>query len=311
MAKKKVWDGDIESYSADWGKEVTSGLPYAGSSVQKFIKDELQSKVGYVARSQQKDGGFYHLYGFKNKAEYDIWLEDPSSVEPIFATQFPNADTYTVSLTTSSNTNKLVNLGEGVKVNIRYTSTSAPIGGEATDTDNEGTLTIQRSYNGGAWTTVATMIIQPFPINTPGEQTIDITKYLLDGDNQIRMRVADNVNGSISPNITFNSVVNTSLTIENALDISKPLTSASFSYFIQGQVAKTLHIKITPDGGQPKTYDYPLGENIYVETPYNVVIGDTYNTGTITVESWLSVDGADLESEHNISQFYYIHGVST
>ena len=66
MAKKKVWDGDIESYSADWGKEVTSGLPYAGSSVQKFIKNELQSKVGYVARSQQKDGGFYHLYGFKN-----------------------------------------------------------------------------------------------------------------------------------------------------------------------------------------------------------------------------------------------------
>ena len=311
MAKKKVWDGDIESYSADWGKEVTSGLPYAGSSVQKFIKDELQSKVGYVARSQQKVGGFYYLYGFKNKAEYDIWLDNPDSVEPIFATQFPNADTYTVSLTTSSNTNKLVNLGEGVKVNIRYTSTSAPIGGEATDTDNEGTLTIQRSYNGGAWTTVATMIIQPFPVNTPGEQTIDITKYLLDGDNQIRMRVTDNVNGSVSPNVTFNSVVNTSLTIKNALDISKPLTSASFSYFIQGQVAKTLHLKITPDGGQSKVYDYPLGENIYIETPYNVVIGDTYNTGTITVEAWLSVDGADLESEHNITQFYYINGVST
>ena len=311
MAKKKVWDGDIESYSADWGKEVTSGLPYAGSSVQKFIKDELRSKVGYVARSQQKVGGFYYLYGFKNKAEYDIWLEDPTSVEPIFATQFPNADTYTVSLETSSNTDKLVNLGEGVKVDIRYTSTSAPIGGEATDTGNEGTLTIQRSYNGGAWTTVATMIIQPFPVNTPGYQTIDITKYLLDGDNQIRMRVTDNVNGSISPNVTFNSVVNTSLTIKNALDISKPLTSASFSYFIQGQVAKTLHIKITPDGGQAKTYDYPLGENIYVETPYNIVIGDTYNTGTITVEAWLSVDGAELESEHNITQFYYINGVST
>ena len=85
MAKKKVWDGDIESYSADQGKEVTSGLPYAGSSVQKFIKGELQSKVGYVARSLQQVGGFYHLYGFKNKAEYDIWLEDPTSVEPIFS----------------------------------------------------------------------------------------------------------------------------------------------------------------------------------------------------------------------------------
>lgn len=311
MAKKKVWDGDIESYSADWGKEVTSGLPYAGSSVQKFIKDELQSKVGYVARSLQQVGGFYHLYGFKNKAEYDIWLDNPDSIEPIFDMQLPNADTYEVSLTTSSNTNKLVNLGEGVKVNIRYTSTSTPTGGTPVDTDNEGTLTIQRSYNGGAWTTVATMTIQPFPFNTPGEQTIDITKYLLDGDNRIRMRVTDNVNGSVSPNVTFNSVVNTSLTIKNALDISKPLTSASFSYFIQGQVAKTLHIKITPDGGQAKTYDYPLGDKIYTETPYNVVIGDTYNTGTITVEAWLSVDGADLESEHNITQFYYINGVST
>ena len=311
MAKKKVWDGDIESYSADWGKEVTSGLPYAGSSVQKFIKDELQSKVGYVARSQQKVAGFYLLYGFKNKAEYDIWLENPDSIEPIFVTQLPNADTYEVSLTTSSNTNKLVNLGEGVKVDIRYTSTSTPVGGAPIDTDNEGTLTIQRSYEGGAWTTVATMIIQPFSVNTPGYQTIDITKYLLDGDNQIRMRVTDNVNGSVSPNVTFNSVVNTSLTIKNALDVSKPLTSASFAYFIQGQVAKTLHIKITPDGGQAKVYDYPLGETIYIETPYNISIGDTYNTGTITVEAWLSVDGAELESEHNITQFYYINGVST
>lgn len=311
MAKKKVWDGDIESYSVDWGKEVTSGLPYAGSSVQKFIKDELQSKVGYVARSLQQVAGFYHLYGFKNKAEYDIWLDNPDSIEPIFDMQLPNADTYEVSLTTSSNTDKLVNLGEGVKVDIRYTSTSTPTGGTPVDTDNEGTLTIQRSYNGGAWTTVATMTIQPFSINKPGYQTIDITKYLLDGDNRIRMRVTDNVNGSVSPNVTFNSVVNTSLTIKNALDISKPLTSASFAYFIQGQVAKTLHIKITPDGGQAKTYNYPLGENIYVETPYHIAIGDTYNTGTITVEAWLSVDGADLESEHNITQFYYINGVST
>ena len=31
---------------------------------------------------------------------------------------------------------------------------------------------------------------------------------------------------------------NTSLTIKNALDVSKPLTSASFSYFVQGQVLR-------------------------------------------------------------------------
>nr|DAE49727.1 MAG TPA: hypothetical protein [Caudoviricetes sp.]DAW52152.1 MAG TPA: hypothetical protein [Caudoviricetes sp.] len=61
-------------------------------------------------------------------------------------------DVFAVNLSTSSNTKKLVNLGDGVKVQIRYTSTSTNPNTEITsDTFNDGTLIITRSSNGSAF----------------------------------------------------------------------------------------------------------------------------------------------------------------
>ena len=61
-------------------------------------------------------------------------------------------DVFAVNLSTSSNTKKLVNLGDGVKVQIRYTSTSTNPNTEITsDTFNDGTLIIARSSNGSAF----------------------------------------------------------------------------------------------------------------------------------------------------------------
>ena len=68
--------------------------------------------------------------------------------------QLPNVenDTFAAELTTNSNTSKLVNLGDGVKVPIRYTSTSTnPNTGVVSDTVNDGTLHILRSSNGSSF----------------------------------------------------------------------------------------------------------------------------------------------------------------
>lgn len=300
----KINYNDIPDINTSWEN-------YAGSSVEKFIKEELKNRCGYLYRSRTKEGDYYYLYGFTDYEQYEAWVNGDSSITPLFKVQLPNIenDTFSVNLTTNSDTQKLVNLGDGVKVNLRYTSTATnPTSGAISDTYNDGTLIISRSANGSAFQEVGRVVISPTPWDNPEFKEYDITSYLVDGDNKIRMRVEDNVNGSISSNITFQSIINTTLKIENATPTSQPLTALQLQYYIQGQVAKTLHIKITQNGVS-NTFDYPIGNGTYIEVPYTTpLMSMALESGTIDVDAWLSVDGTELVSYHEKNQFYYSDG---
>ena len=303
---KKIITTDIPSLDVAWEN-------YAGSSVEKFIKGELKNTCGYIYRSPQKEGDYYYLYGFRNMEEWDEWLSG-GDITPLFRVQLPNLenDTFTSYIYTDSDTNKLVNLGAGIRLHVRFTSTqSNPTTGITTNTGNEGTLIIMRSANGSAFVEVNRRTIQSIPIeNTESYTTIDVTPYLLDGNNKIRFRVEDNVNGTISNNITFNSIINTTLRVESATDLTKPLRSMTLQYYLEGQVAKTLNLKVTSDGTSD-TFSLPIGESTYIEVPYTAFIDQSFTTGVKQVEAWLSVDDTDLESVHVFSQFYYINDDSS
>lgn len=281
---------------------------YAGSSVESFIKDQLRKSCGYIYRSTSREGDYYYLYGFQCIDDFYAW-QDGEDITPLFKVQLPNMenDVFAVNLSTSSNTKKLVNLGDGVKVQIRYTSTSTNPNTEITsDTFNDGTLIITRSSNGSAFQEVGRITIQPQSYNSTTFQTIDITKYLADGDNKIRMRVEDNVNGSASNVITFQSIVNTSLIVRNATDNSKPLTSLNLSYYIEGQIEKTLHLKVTDASSAVETFQVAIGDSTYIEVPYTFLVEREFATGIINVEAWLTVDDTTLESNHITNQFFFI-----
>lgn len=281
---------------------------YAGSSVESFIKDQLRKSCGYIYRSTSREGDYYYLYGFQCIDDFYDW-QAGEDITPLFKVQLPNMenDVFAVNLSTSSNTKKLVNLGEGVKVQIRYTSTSTnPSTDVTSDTFNDGTLIITRSSNGSAFQEVGRITIQPQSYNSTTFQTIDITKYLADGDNKIRMRVEDNVNGSASNVITFQSIVNTSLIVRNATDNSIPLTSLNLSYYIEGQIEKTLHLKVTDASSAVETFEVAIGDSTYIEVPYTFLIEREFATGIINVEAWLTVDDTTLESNHITNQFFFM-----
>lgn len=297
----KVINDQIQDLNISWEN-------YAGSSVEEFIKRQLKSRCGYLYRTPSKIGDYYYIYGFMDMESFFEWEDTSDNDLILFKIQLPNIenDTFAANLETNSNMVKLVNLGEGVKINLRYTSTSTnPTTGIVTDTYNDGTLIIMRSANGSIFSEVGRIQMSPLEHTSTEWKEIDITKYLADGDNKIRLRVEDNTTGAISNNLNFKSIINTTLSIENATDLSKPLTSFALQYYIQGQVAKSLNIKIT-DATGTKTYHYSLGEATYVEVPYNLVIDDTFTSGVKTVEAWLSVDDTTLESNHITNQFYLI-----
>lgn len=286
----------------------TSWENYAGSSVESFIKDQLRKSCGYIHRSPNKIGDYYYLYGFQSIDEYYDWA-DGKDINPLFKVQLPNVenDTFAAELTTNSNTSKLVNLGDGVKVQIRYTSTSTnPNTGVVSDTFNDGTLHILRSSNGSSFTEVGKKTIQAISHTSSSYYVLDLTEYLADGDNKIRLRVEDNVNGAVTNLVTFQSIINTSLVVTDATDNSKPLTSLSLQYYIEGQISKTLHLKVTDASNNTENIQIAIGDSTYLEVPYILNMDKTYPTGIIHIEAWLSVDETTLESKHIHSEYFFI-----
>lgn len=286
----------------------TSWENYAGSSVESFIKDQLRKSCGYIHRSPNKIGDYYYLYGFQSVDEYYDWA-DGKDINPLFKVQLPNVenDTFAAELTTNSNTSKLVNLGDGVKVQIRYTSTSTnPNTGVVSDTFNDGTLHILRSSNGSSFTEVGKKTIQAISHTSSSYYVLDLTEYLADGDNKIRLRVEDNVNGAVTNLVTFQSIINTSLVVTDATDNSKPLTSLSLQYYIEGQISKTLHLKVTDASNNTENIQIAIGDSTYLEVPYILNMDKTYPTGIIHIEAWLSVDETTLESKHIHSEYFFI-----
>lgn len=286
----------------------TSWENYSGSSVESFIKDQLRKSCGYIHRTPNKIGDYYYLYGFQSIDEYYDWA-DGKDINPLFKVQLPNVenDTFAAELTTNSNTSKLVNLGDGVKVQIRYTSTSTnPNTGVVSDTFNDGTLHILRSSNGSSFTEVGKKTIQAISHTSSSYYVLDLTEYLADGDNKIRLRVEDNVNGAVTNLVTFQSIINTSLVVTDATDNSKPLTSLSLQYYIEGQISKTLHLKVTDASNNTENIQIAIGDSTYLEVPYILNMDKTYPTGIIHIEAWLSVDETTLESKHIHSEYFFI-----
>lgn len=282
----------------------------SGETVENFLKGELAKRAGYLYRTTQKLGDYYYIYGFTDIDAFYAWQDDEDPSHILFRVQLPNLenDTFSVNLETNSNTSKLVDFGDGVKINLRYTSTSTnPTTGVRTDTYNDGTLIIMRAANGSGYVEVARLPISPHEYETPGYTTFDITSYLVDGNNSLRIRVEDNVNGSVSNNITFRSVIKTTLSLRNATSTTDLLTSLMFRYYISGNVDKTLHLILSDQAGHSDEFSFSIGDRTYIETPYStpVITSPSLQSGVIDVVAWITVDDTTLKTDRIRNQFYY------
>ena len=294
------------------GDFETSWENYSGESIENFLKEKLQNRCGYLYRTPNKIGDYYYIYGFLDYEEFLAW-ESGEDITPMFRLQLPNIenDTFSVSLSTNSDITKIYNLGDGVFVNLRYTSTKTDVHtGEISDTNNDGTLIIQRSMT-GVYIEVGRVNISPKLQGDSSWTRFNLTPFLGDGDQKIRIRVEDNVTGAVSSSVVFSSIVNTKLALRNATDMTKPLNSMALSYYIEGLVAKTLNMKITYPDGTRNTFTNAVSDISYTEVPYTATLSGTFPSGTYSVESWLSVDGTVYESKHITNQFYYIDGQSS
>lgn len=255
--------------------------------------------------------------------------ENQKSVKSVIMgsqTYTPNADgavtlPYTaegteILLKTTDSTTNLVSITGSLVLHLLFTSTT---GGY--DTGNSGTLYIQ-TYENGQWVTKGSMALASKSA-TANYDEIDITEYLATGANRVRVYVVDESFGSPSNYIIFDSVVLTSLRLEMATDYHLPVTNdyLQFSYYIYGAgVSKTLHLKISGEGGI-REIEYPIGTGTYTTSTYTTQSITDSSTqavkllthGVHTVESWLTCvdgDGASLESEHITNSIMVVRDAS-
>lgn len=83
---KKIYTDDITKHT-DWGGDASTGnLPVAGECVQKFIKNTLQSRIGYI----YDDAANNRCLGFADEEDYDLYISDPETYQDLVVNTWYN-----------------------------------------------------------------------------------------------------------------------------------------------------------------------------------------------------------------------------
>ena len=234
----------------------------------------------------------------------------------------------TVRLQTTDNRTNIISTDGTVKLHLRYTSVYTR-DGISEDTGHDGILVIQRkTATDTEWLNVATITVTPQPWDDENAYAeFDISAYLLDGDQQLRLVVTDKELNVSSAYLTFNSVVKTRLAVDFISNWQNAVpggdgASTTLSYVLYGAVEKELHLVISgkTTAGAPATREIVLNNATiagYTGTsnPFHYILQDIASEackvlsvhGIHTIEAWLqtTVDSS-IQSEHIFSQIFVL-----
>lgn len=345
---------DTLKMSDDWGKVITDqfpdGIPASGQAIQKFIKGEINSlyenldiKPGYFFAVDDEKANTNILLSFVDEQAYQKWhtetnanpdqetYEDSETGEIIkyFITKtilnksIPQPYN-TVLLENKMPSNVIISTDNTVIIDVKFTSIRyQPIGGEmvSNPTDEDGTITVQKKDNSGVWKNIYEAII-----TSKNNVSIDLTEYLSDGKQEIRMQVKGETTGLTTAWISYEvTKTNLGLIFATSWQYAQTTNYMALSYYVTGAVNKYLNLRITGAGGsEPRILEYNIGTKVYAESsgaPYAFNISDNnidpYKVtaqGIHNIEAWVTVklDGVIVaESDHVNSQILMINNHAT
>lgn len=335
---KKTSSNAIENLTQDWGNDTANGLPYSGQAVQDFIKKQFGTKVGYVSYRYSDSDTCYWLEGYATEADYQSYesaedkTTDAVKALRLFNVQLPittkqgvyySARLYTDRTPSAS----IISVEKTYEIGVRFCGIQNN-NGEQINAGIAGTLTLQRSADSGStWTTVGTVRLSSHEASDTTYDTVDIGPYFgTTNPQQIRMRVAYNVTdddgnttaSAVSSWITFTNIIYTEIGLQYSGQFEQPImagaaTQFPLSFNLKGEVARTLHVKIT-GGTKEYTKTYAIAGTAYTNflSEWTGVADDDTNAygllthGVRTIEAWLTCSNgttADaIESAHVTAQ---------
>lgn len=344
MAWKWFWNTETQYYDGeitrdtDWGGDAsTENQPVSGGRVQEWLKNEINGKFGVIRMSNTiNEQNFYSLEMFATKEDEELYDNDPDTYAdrltrvtiPISTVQ---GDSFSAMLTTTLPMNDIVvvdgklNVGLNFRA-IRYTQ------GQASNESARGTLTIQRSTDGGSTYspvgTIPNALISSEPTDTTTVQTIDLGGYLAQGKQLIRVRASYEYEDTNSGETrTMNSawvnlgasVTRTSLRLVLVTNYEQPMSAYdannnvnpfSVTYTVYGSTQKTMYVKI--DNGTPITYTYDSSVDSINKT-ISANSASYLTHGVHKVEAWLECQdglGNTLKSDVLVNRFMMVNNPS-
>lgn len=316
MAKNTVIRKTLTSLKEPWcNKELRESVDI--EDIETFLKSQLGSKIGYPVIPQTKDtDGYYHLWGFADKAAYDDYMTDPDS----------NADLRLANIAIPlleeqggiSNIVQLTRISSGsivtskpiASVEVSYLwQQYNPITQETTNQDEDATIVVScRTQNSnGAWGSWDSS--KEFTVNIQSGQTkvIDLSKLLTsDATYQVRLVATGETSGISASPVTMTIVYsNVAANYEGSIATAYQGASVQLPFRISGSVQKQLRIKING-----YTKNYTLGTATYIDNTYGAVLSQAEFTlvrGAVKAEAWIAFgEGYTAETEHQEFQFIYI-----
>lgn len=334
MAKKVTIQGTLQNLTDAWGGVSDGVTPVFGNvypagtewgmnrgEVERFIKSQFDTKIGWILLSSEKVEGFYHIYTFRSQAEAVLWALDPEQYSEYLLNDIPipisdvQGTTYSLRLATNSNRERIVSVDGNVVLGVKLTSTKQDTGQTAQDNPVTATLNIYgRGNSSASWALLGTRTIDSVSQESTTYQNVDISELVPSDNNGYQVRLIAVVNteefNATSNTIQFNSITKTKLRLEFAYDWHQPVqggdnASVTIPYFIGGTVNKVLKVKLSRRNGQSvvqDTFDFTIGESTNLTTPYSRVnISDNRFLGThgvLKVEAWLELaDDSTIRSE--------------
>lgn len=140
--------------------------------------------------------------------------------------------------------------------------------------------------------------------------TIDLSGYLGDGNNLVRISGVGETTGKTAENLAY-TIVRSSLSLDAHtfawwLPSEGPIT---VPFYIGGTLDKTLHVTVTGTGGYRKSYTSPIGTSPYMEFAYAQAIEHPGAGGVYTITAYVaSADGNFRTSDLAIQTIFITAG---
>lgn len=283
---KKVSENDILNMSQDWGYDASNGLPYSGASVQKFIKERINSKAGVF----YNDSANNRYLVFADEDARDAYLADPTQTGLILGSfDAPSNYTAVISMVTP-NFNAVLYGATGNY--IEFTFDTFNKNDESVGEDVTCTYTIIR---GGS----KKVVTERYRYGTQVKFNVD--KYLEEGTNTVTVGVVgNNTLAGTSVGVTY-QVVN--LKVSSSYDISKvynlnasPNAVAEIPYSVSGTGTKTMEWYL--DGSLlPFESTDEVVEVATTKTKYINLAGLQQGTHSVQFRAYVTINGEKFYSD--------------
>ena len=299
--RPKKYD-DIPNIETPW-------VDYSGQSVEKFIKQEILKRCGWLFRSKSTMTEPSYLYGFTDEDAYIKW-SDGEEVSPLFKIALPGGDLYTcgISDVTIGLSDTDINYGDDINLIVSYTGTYTTnnITGVTTQTYHDVYVVVRRSLGDELrYYEIAKIKYEEFVNNY-----YNIKDYIDPSFTKqyFKVSLVDKVTGSESDITTLLVNVTHKFFVNNITQHEYPIGNiGTFSFLIDGSpVDRVLHVDIeSSQKSQSLTYNI---RGDYSVEPFECSVNLGFSSShEFKVKSWVTayINETQYTSDVVSTWFYY------